>query len=89
MFNCPYQTQRFPVYAEEDGGKTWHFLSHVADKNHVYLSAGSVPEKDEQGHIYNTAYVFNRGGKQIAKCRKAHLFDVDIEMASIIMNRIH
>ena len=38
-----------------------------------------MPEKSEDGKIYNTAYVFDREGKQIAKHRKAHLFDIDVK----------
>ena len=79
MFNCPYQTQCFPEYAEEEGGETWKALSDMAKEYGVYLSAGSVPEKDEQGHVYNTAYVFDRSGNQIAKHRKVHLFDINVQ----------
>ena len=79
MFNCPYITKNFPVYAEEDKGITWKQLSDLAKKYKVYLSAGSVPEKDEQGNVYNTAYVFDRQGRQIAKHRKVHMFDIDVE----------
>ena len=38
-----------------------------------------MPEVDEEGHVYNTAYVFDRTGQQIAKHRKMHLFDIDVE----------
>lgn len=79
MFNCPYQSSNFPVYAEKEGEETWQALSSLAAKYGIYLSAGSVPETDEQGHIFNTAYVFDRNGKQIAKHRKMHLFDIEVE----------
>ena len=75
MFNCPYETPNFPVYAEKDGGPSWQALSALAKKFHVYLSAGSIPEVDEEGKVYNTAYVFDREGNQIAKHRKVHLFE--------------
>lgn len=79
MFCCPYDTKAFPDYAEEEGGETWQALSAIAEKYHVILSAGTVPERDEEGRIYNTAYVFDKDGRQLAKYRKMHLFDVDIE----------
>ena len=79
MFNCPYQTPCFPVYAEAERGETWQKLSALAKKYQIYLSAGSVPEKDEEGHVYNTAYVFDRQGRQIAKHRKVHLFDIAVK----------
>ena len=78
MFNCPYVTENFPLFAEEEGGHTWQKLSALAAEYGVYLSAGSVPEL-EDGHIYNTAYVFDRSGRQIAKHRKMHLFDIDVK----------
>lgn len=78
MFACPYETTAFPLYAEPEGGDTWQTLRDLAREHRVFLSAGSVPEIDEAGHIYNTAYVFDPEGRQIAKHRKMHLFDVDI-----------
>lgn len=79
MFNCPYQNCNFPVYAEKDGGPAWQALSAMAKEFGIYLSAGSVPEADDEGHIFNTAYVFDRQGDQIAKHRKMHLFDIEVE----------
>lgn len=79
MFNCPYQTVNFPVYAEPEGGESWQALSRLASKYGIYLSAGSMPESDDSGHVYNTAYVFDREGIQIAKHRKMHLFDINVE----------
>lgn len=78
MFCCPYETGCFPRYAEREGGETWRALSGLASRYGVYLSAGSVPERDGEGRVYNTAYVFDRTGRQIAKHRKAHLFDIDV-----------
>ncbi len=79
MFTCPYQTENFPVYAEKEGEKSWQALSGLAKRHHIYLAAGSVAEVDDQGQIYNTAYVFDREGNQIAKHRKVHLFDIEVE----------
>ncbi|UWG95370.1 carbon-nitrogen hydrolase family protein [Dehalobacter sp. DCM] len=79
MFNCPYQTDLFPIYAEEEGGPGWQTLAGLAAEYKLYLVAGSMPEKDDQGRIYNTCFIFDREGKQIGKHRKVHLFNVDIE----------
>ena len=76
MFCCPYQTENFPVYAEEEGGPVWQQLSSYAKEYGIYLIGGSMPEKDVEGKVYNTSYVFDRQGKQIGKHRKAHLFDI-------------
>lgn len=79
MFACPYDTACFPEYAEREGEKTWRELSRLARQHRIYLAAGSVPEKDGRGRIYNTAYVFDREGRQIGKHRKVHLFDIQVE----------
>lgn len=79
MFTCPYETSRFPVYGEPEGGETWKRLSSLARENRIWLSAGSVPETDDEGKVYNTAYVFDREGRQAAKHRKVHLFDISVE----------
>ena len=76
MFTCPYVTENFPKYAEPEGGPTWQCLSTLAKEYGVYLSAGSIPIRDDAGHVYNSAYVFDRDGKQIARHDKVHLFDI-------------
>lgn len=78
MFSCPYITSNFPIYAEEEGGYSYNFLSNIAKENNIYLVSGSIPEIDNN-KIYNTSYVFNRYGKKIGKHRKVHLFDIDIK----------
>ncbi len=79
MFCCPYEMEKFPIYAEKERGNTWQICSQLAKERNVYLSAGSIAEVDDEGFVYNTAYVFNRDGEQIAKHRKMHLFDIQIE----------
>lgn len=78
MFCCPYDTSNFPIYAEYENGETYNFLSSVAKEFGIYLVAGSLPEIDSSNKIYNTSYVFDRTGNQIAKHRKIHLFDIQI-----------
>lgn len=78
MFCCPYETSKFPLYAEYEQGNTFTYLSNLAKENKIYLVAGSMPELDNQDKIYNTSYVFNRDGIMIAKHRKIHLFDMKI-----------
>lgn len=78
MFCCPYQNKNFPLYAQREGEEIWLELSRMAREHNLILAAGSVPERDKDGKIYNTAYVFDRQGNQIAKHRKMHLFDIDV-----------
>ena len=79
MFNCPYSNDKFVEYAENE--KTSHTLdsiSKLAKKHEIYILAGSIPEKKDS-KIYNTSYLFDEKGNIIAKHRKMHLFDVDVE----------
>ncbi|HMK54735.1 MAG TPA: carbon-nitrogen hydrolase family protein [Methanobacteriaceae archaeon] len=78
MFNCPYQTDKFPEYAEEQkNSPTLKAISRAAKEVGVYIVAGSIPERDEN-HVYNTSFIFNSAGELIGRHRKMHLFDVDV-----------
>ena len=79
MFNCPYSTQSFPLYAENfENSETISVISAAAKYNDMYVVAGSIPELCDQ-RIYNTCLVFDRNGAIIGKHRKVHLFDIDIK----------
>lgn len=79
MFNCPYENEKFVEYCEnQEDSYTLNNLSDIAEKNNIYVLGGSIPEK-EDNRIYNTSYLFDRNGDIIAKHRKIHLFDVDVE----------
>ena len=78
IFNAPYDTKKFREYSEEKNGRTWTFLSTIAKTNKIYLIGGSIPEK-ENDKIYNTSFIFDSKGNQIASYRKMHLFDIDIK----------
>lgn len=78
MFCCPYDNSYFREYGEEEGGYAYKEIGHAANKFGIYVVAGTMPEL-EGNHVYNTSYVFDRKGEKIAKHRKMHLFDIDIE----------
>jgi len=78
MFCCPYQNDAFSPNAEPAGGTIWRALSGVAKACEVTLVGGSFPELGDDGRIYNTCFVFDERGEQIARHRKVHLFDIDI-----------
>jgi predicted amidohydrolase len=77
MFNCPYSNHYFRSYAEIHGGLTWRAMSACARENNVIVVAGSIPEL-EDGRVFNTSFVFDHLGAQIARHRKVHLFDIDV-----------
>lgn len=78
MWNTPYNTAVFRNYAEKDDGSTCQMLSKLASELNIYLVGGSIPECDLDNRIYNTSFVFDPEGMQIAKHRKWHLFDIDV-----------
>lgn len=77
MWNGPYDSKRFPDFAEPEGGPSMQFLSALAKEKRVYLCGGSIAERDGD-RVYNTAYVFDPDGRCVAKHRKMHLFDIDV-----------
>lgn len=78
MFCCPYDNSYFKLFSEEEGGLAYTAMSDAAKDNGIYVVAGTIPELSDD-KVYNTAYVFNRSGELIAKHRKMHLFDIDIQ----------
>ena len=77
MFCSPYDTGSFAAYGEPQGGEAQQALSALATDLGIYIVAGSLPELCN-GNIYNTSFVYDREGRQIARHRKIHLFDIDI-----------
>ena len=77
MFCCPYDHKYFAPYSEPVGGPVWRSLSDAARENDIWVVGGSFPEA-EGGRLYNTCFVFDRTGRQAARHRKLHLFDVDV-----------
>ena len=78
MWNCPYSKEYFRPFAEAEKGQAKEAMSRWARENGVILVGGSVPERVGD-KLYNTCFIFDKDGKQIARHRKIHLFDVDIE----------
>ncbi len=78
MFNCPYDTNVFPEYAESyPDGETVQMLSRVAAELGIVLVGGSIPERDGD-IVYNTCFIFGQHGDLLGRHRKMHLFDVDL-----------
>ena len=77
IWNGPYQQDLFPDFAEPRFGPSWQLLSNLAAQYGIWLSGGSIAER-EDGKVYNTAYVFDRSGNEVARHRKMHLFDINV-----------
>jgi predicted amidohydrolase len=66
--------------ADSVPGSLTDILSERAARHGIYLHAGSILERVEgEPKVFNTSIVFNPQGEVIARYRKIHLFDVDIE----------
>lgn len=78
MFCCEYKNSAFIENKEPAGGLVHSTLARLAKDNHIYLVGGSMPEEDGE-KIYNTSFVFDRSGNQIARHRKMHLFDIRVD----------
>ncbi len=78
MFCCPYESSCFRPYGEPEGGEAQAALSALAAELELYIVGGSLPELEDD-RVYNTSYVYGRQGETLAKHRKAHLFDINVE----------
>jgi len=65
-------------YKENDSATAARMLSEAAKEHGVYIIGGSIPEKRDDGWVYNTSACFNKSGDLTTKYSKAHLFDIDI-----------
>ncbi len=78
MFNCPYDNKYFREYAEDSSGVTIEAMKEIAKEKEIFVIAGSIPETDGED-VYNTSFVLDPKGEIIARHRKMHLFDIDVE----------
>ena len=78
MFCCPYENAAFRPYGEAEGGPAQQALSALAGELGIWIVGGSVPELEDE-KVYNTSYVYDSSGRQVARHRKMHLFDIDVE----------
>ena len=78
VFNSPYQTELFFDYAEPYPGPTTRLLSSLAAEHKVLLVGGSIIEKDGDGKLYNSSFIFDEKGQLLGRHRKVHLFDINL-----------
>lgn len=67
----------FGTEAEPLEGPTYEAMAKAASDAGVWLHAGSVPERDPDGPLYNTSLVFSPSGDLAAAYRKIHRFGFD------------
>ncbi|MER5912362.1 carbon-nitrogen family hydrolase [Streptomyces sp. NPDC001982] len=69
--------EEFAREAEPLEGPTYEAMAKAASDAGVWLHAGSIPERDPDGPLYNTSLVFSPSGDLAAAYRKVHRFGFD------------
>ncbi|MFE9448857.1 carbon-nitrogen family hydrolase [Streptomyces sp. NPDC006739] len=69
--------EEFAAQAEPLEGPTYEAMAKAASDAGVWLHAGSIPERDPDGPLYNTSLVFSPSGELVAAYRKIHRFGFD------------
>ncbi|MFD0316199.1 carbon-nitrogen family hydrolase [Streptomyces flavalbus] len=67
----------FATEAEPLEGPTYEAMAKAASDAGVWLHAGSIPERDPDGPLYNTSLLFSPAGELTATYRKIHRFGFD------------
>jgi len=58
-------------------GPAWRLLRDLARGHRILIHGGSLLERDPAvDRLYNTTVVFDREGRELARYRKIHLFDI-------------
>ncbi|MBK3644264.1 carbon-nitrogen family hydrolase [Streptomyces sp. NPDC085900] len=69
--------EEFGTEAEPLEGPTYEAMAKAASDAGVWLHAGSIPERDPDGPLYNTSLLFSPSGDLAAAYRKIHRFGFD------------
>ncbi|WP_316739292.1 carbon-nitrogen family hydrolase [Streptomyces sp. MK7] len=69
--------EEFGREAEPLEGPTYEAMAKAASDAGLWLHAGSIPERDPDGPLYNTSLVFTPTGDLAAAYRKVHRFGFD------------
>ncbi|MEU6573241.1 carbon-nitrogen family hydrolase [Streptomyces sp. NPDC046805] len=69
--------REFASEAEPLDGPTYEAMAKAASDAGVWLHAGSIPERDPDGPLYNTSLIFSPSGDLAAAYRKIHRFGFD------------
>lgn len=64
-----------PPNSNEPGGAAYEFLRRTAREGRIYVHGGSMAEKAGD-RLFNTTLMFDPDGREIARYRKIHLFDI-------------
>lgn len=79
MFTCLANEDSARRAAAEiiPGGEAWTMLRDLAARHRVVIHGGSILEATGGDKLYNTTCAFDRDGRELARYRKMHLFDIE------------
>ncbi len=63
-------------------GAAYRMLARKARQHHLNIHGGSFNERDGE-RVFNSSFVFDREGREVARYRKIHLFDMTGADASV------
>ncbi|KAF0248052.1 MAG: hydrolase carbon-nitrogen family [bacterium] len=73
-------------YSQTLDGELVAWIKELAERLHIFLLAGSFPEKlNELGKIANTSLMVDPQGKILAHYQKIHLFDATLADGTVLM----
>jgi len=75
MWNTGYSLANIREIADVGGARVREEIAPLARKCDINLVAGSVANLEESG-VYNSMYVFDRRGEELARYDKIHLFQL-------------
>ncbi len=74
--------QEIEKHVEETDGESVTFLKNLAKEFNVWVVAGSISTKHEDGSFKNTTFLINREGEVVGDYSKMHLYsDMDEDVA--------
>ncbi len=74
----PDMAQLHAIAEREGEGPIQAALAKMARDNGLWLVAGTLPLRTDDGRLTNTTLVFDEQGRKVARYDKIHLFDVDV-----------
>lgn len=78
VWNTSFIFESLSELADRRGYPAAQTVAGLAKKYAVNIVAGSVSDCRE-GEVYNTSYIFNRQGQEVANYSKIHLFSLNRE----------
>lgn len=73
MWNTSFFPENVKELADKDGERTRNLLKKLSKEHDVNIVGGSV-SRITDGELYNTAYIYDRNGKEVASYDKVHSF---------------